>query len=45
MDEHSNDEFYGLGIYDKMLIFLNKMVNNRKVEVHNSTKIHELQNI
>jgi hypothetical protein len=45
MDEHSNDEFYGLGIYDKMLIFLNKMVNDRKVEVHNSTNIHELQSI
>jgi len=45
MDEHSNDEFYGLDIYDKMLIFLYKMVNDRRVEVHNSTKMHELQSI
>jgi hypothetical protein len=45
MDEHSNDEFYGLSIYDKMLIFLNKMVNDKKIEVHNNTKIHELQSI
>jgi hypothetical protein len=51
MDEQSNDEVDDFGIYIKRLFFLKvhhflpKPWTIKKIKVHNSIKMHELQSI